>query len=104
MENINKSINDILKGKLQNNLISKIEGGINGCSYELILDNKKLFLKKYPIDEVNKHDRIKSELSFLYFLKNNNFKNIPEIISLVRKIGGYYINGLKDQNKKYLKK
>ena len=85
MENINKSINDILKGKLQNNLISKIEGGINGCSYELNLDNKKFFLKKYPIDEVNKHNRIKSELSFLYFLKNNNFKNIPEIISFSKK-------------------
>ena len=85
MDNINKKINHILRGELDNNFISEIEEGENGYSYLLKLNNKKYFLKKYSIDELNKHDRIKSELSFLNFLKNNNFKNIPEIITLSEK-------------------
>ena len=81
MENLRKRINQILDEKCDKKLFFEIEDGVNGKSYELKLDNNKYFLKKYPIDELNKHDRIKSELSFLNFLKNNNFKNIPEIIT-----------------------
>ena len=85
MKNIKNRINNILRGELDNNLISEIEEGLNGYSYGLNIDNKKFFLKKYRIDELNKHDRINSELSFLNFLKNNNFKNIPEIIAFSKK-------------------
>jgi len=81
MENLRKRINQILDEECDKKLIFEIEDGLNGKSYELKLDNNKYFLKKYPIDELNKHDRIKSELSFINFLKNNNFKNIPEIIT-----------------------
>ena len=84
MENFKKRINIILE-ELNQNLIFQIEDGVNGNSYELILDNKRYFLKKYPFDEFNRHDRIKSELSFLNFLKNNNFKNVPEIIFFSKK-------------------
>ena len=62
MENLRKRINHILDEESDKNLIFEIEDGLNGKSYELKLDNNKYFLKKYPIDELNKHDRIKSEL------------------------------------------
>ena len=81
MENIKERINLILREESDKNLIAEIEDGVNGNSYELKLDHKKYFLKKYPIDKLNNHNRIKSELSFIKFLRNNNFKNIPEIIA-----------------------
>ena len=101
MGNIKKRINNILSGELDNNLIYEIEGGLNGYSYGLNLDNEKFFLKKYRTDELNKHDRIKSELSFLNFLKNNNFKNIPEIITFSKRDGWIlykWIEGSKIKN------
>lgn len=85
MENILKRINYILSKGLDSNCISEINGGLNGNSYQLNIDNQKYFLKIFPLDKLNNHNRIKSELSFINFLRNSNFKNIPEIITYSKK-------------------
>ena len=102
MNNIKKEIKKFLKKNSNEKELYKVKDGINGYSYQIYLNNQKFFLKIFPLDKFNNHDRIKSEITFLAFLKNNKFKNIPEVIFHDKKerwILYKWIEGKKD--KKY---
>ena len=56
--------------------------GINSYSFSIYDEkNNKYFLKIFKKNKINKHNRFKSELSFINYLRINNFNNIPNIIS-----------------------
>ncbi len=81
MENIKQEIKKILCNNFNEQIVTNIKDGLNSDSYQLRLNNQKYFLKIFPIDKFNKHDRINSELIFSEFLRENGFKNFPNIIS-----------------------
>lgn len=85
MQNIKDIIYKVFNVHIDDNALSMVSNGVNGNKFKIYIDKKKFFLKIYPNDEFNRHDRIKSELSFINFLKLNNLNNFPEIISHNRK-------------------
>ena len=60
--------------------ILKINQGKNSSSFKISTVDKIFALKIYPKNTVNNRNRIKSELDFLLFLKENKFDKVPKPI------------------------
>tara|TARA_B100002019_G_C21257919_1_gene595004 strand:- start:1328 stop:2326 length:999 start_codon:yes stop_codon:yes gene_type:complete len=75
------AISALNKNNINIIICQNLNKGINSYSY-LLIDNKnnKYFLKIFLRNQINKHDRFKSELSFSNFLLINKFNNTPEIL------------------------
>tara|TARA_Y100001968_G_scaffold330748_1_gene383456 strand:+ start:193 stop:1197 length:1005 start_codon:yes stop_codon:yes gene_type:complete len=77
---------ELKKEKIYIIKFTKLSQGFNCNALQLIdKENKKYFLKIFLNNFLNKHKRLKSELSFINFLTENNLGNIPHVVFFNRK-------------------
>ena len=80
----------------ENLTITTERRGGNNQSYRIYTNGKYFFLKKYFSDEVDKRDRLKTEIAFLEYAKNVATNYVPKVFGFDEneKIGIYeYIDG-----------
>lgn len=80
----------------KNLTITAVRRGGNNQSYRIHANGKYFFLKKYFSDEVDKRDRLKTEIIFLDYAKNVANNYVPKVFGFDEneKIGIYeYIDG-----------
>ena len=75
----------------KNLTITAVRRGGNNQSYRIHANGKYFFLKKYFSDEVDKRDRLKTEIIFLDYAKNVANNYVPKVFGFDEneKIGIY---------------
>ena len=81
MNNLNSILQELCKANINIIQFKELKNGFNCIAYQLVdKEDRKYFLKIFLDNHLNKHNRVKSELSFIKFLNDNKFHNFANIV------------------------